>query len=47
MRFEYTDEEVIVEAEPFVVIVYRRQPRKTYTHYDVMVLEDMFTSSEV
>jgi len=39
MRFEYTDEEVIVEAEPFAVIVYRRQPRKTYVHYIVVVPE--------
>jgi len=40
MRFvEYIDEEVIVEAEPSTVIVYCRQPRKTYVHYIVVVPE--------
>lgn len=49
MRFRYVEpvyEEVTVEAEPSVIIVYRSWPRKTYTHYNVMVLEEA-TLSEV
>lgn len=44
MRYvEPVNEEITVEAEPSVVIVYCRRPRKTYTHYTIMVHEDTFT----
>jgi len=43
MRFEYVEpvyEEVTVKAEPSVIIVYYSRPCRTYTHYNVMVLEE-------
>jgi len=50
MRFNYVEpvyEEVTVEAEPSVIIVYRRQSRRMYTHYDIVVSRNRYTSSEV